>query len=288
MLIKDIYKANDAVLSLEVFPPKKSAEVDAILAALKEMAVLNPGFISVTYGAGGTGIKSKTAEIASYIKNELHAEPMAHLTVVGKDKSEVRQILDNFRANNIENVLALRGDVSEDYRGNPDFPYAKDLIAFIKEQGGFGIGGAFYPEGHIDCDSLADNFDHILQKQEAGADFLISQLFFDNEMYMRFIENARNKGVTIPLIAGIMPIMSKNQVQRMIFQCGVSLPSGIIRILHKYENKPQDLAKAGIEYANHQIETLVKNGHKHIHLYSMNKPQIARDCKAHYDKLVRE
>ena len=288
MLIKNIYQANDSVLSLEVFPPKTDTDLDKILDALREMSVLKPGFISVTYGAGGTGIKSKTAEIAAHIKNELHCEPMAHLTVIGKNKSEVIEILDNFRTHHIENVLALRGDVPENYQGNQDFPYAKDLIAFIKEQGGFGIGGAFYPEGHIECDSLADNFDHILQKQEAGADFLISQLFFDNEMYMRFIEDARSKGINIPLVAGIMPIMSKGQVQRMIFQCGVSLPSGIVKILHKYENSPEDLVKAGIEYANQQIETLVKNGHKHIHLYSMNKPQIAQACKSHYDSLIHK
>lgn len=287
MFIKDIYKNKASLLSLEVFPPKINTELESILDALKEMAALEPGFISVTYGAGGTGLKGKTVEIASYIKNTLGCEPMAHLTVVGKTRAEVREILERFQDHRIENILALRGDVGENYQGNADFPYAKDLIAFIKEHGGFGIGGAFYPEGHIDCDCLEANFEHMRQKEAAGADFLISQLFFDNEMYLRFIEKARDKGVTLPLVAGIMPIMSKSQVQRMIFQCGVSLPSGIVRILHKYEHRPEDLQKAGIDYANQQIETLVRNGHKHIHLYSMNKPQIARACKAFYDQAVR-
>ena len=285
MLIKDIYNQNDGVLSFEVFPPKTDSGVQTIMDALQEMSLMEPGFISVTYGAGGTGIKSMTTEIASYIKNTLKSEPMAHLTVIGMTKAEVREILQSFKDNNIQNIMALRGDIPVGYDGKSDFPYAKDLMEFIKSEGNFGIGGAFYPEGHIDCNCMDSNFDHILQKQESGADFLVSQLFFDDEMYMRFIEKARDKGVTIPLVAGIMPIMTKSQVQRMIFQCGVSLPSGIIKILHKYEHNHDDLMKAGIEYANGQIETLYKNGHKHIHLYSMNKPMIARECKDFYDNL---
>lgn len=286
MKIKELYKANPALLSLEVFPPKQNTELQNILDSLAEMSKLDPGFISVTYGAGGTGIKSKTREIASYIKNSLACEPMAHLTVVGKTKEEVREILQGFKEDQTENILALRGDVGEDYKGNPDFPYAKDLIAFIKEESDLGVAGAFYPEGHIDCESDQDNLEHVYQKQEAGADFLISQLFFDNQLYLDFVEKARDRGVHIPLVAGIMPIMSKSQVQRMIFQCGVSLPSAIIKILHKYENNPQDLQKAGIEYAKSQIEFLVKNGHQHIHLYTMNKPNIAQECKSFYDQLI--
>lgn len=287
MHIIDQYKHNEAVLSLEVFPPKGDAGLESITGVLSELAALKPGFISVTYGAGGTGIKSKTAEIAGHIKNDLSCEPMAHLTVVGKTKREVSEVLENLKQHNIENVLALRGDVDENYKGNPDFPYAKDLIAYIRAAGDFGIGGAFYPEGHIDCDSDEENLQHLLQKQEAGVDFLISQLFFDTEQYLRFVQKARARGAQIPLVAGIMPIMSKNQVQRMIFQCGVSLPSGIIKILHRYENHPESLLKAGIEYAQHQFEVLAQNGERHVHLYTMNKPQIARECKAFFDEVHR-
>ena len=231
-----------------------------------------------------------TTTIASFIKNKLGATPMAHLTAVGANTSDISHTLEELRGNNILNIMALRGDLpdasSESSQG--DFNYAYNLIEFIKEQGDFCCGGAFYPEGHIACESLTENYDHAYTKQAAGADFLVSQLFFDNEKFYDFADKALAKGITIPLVAGIMPILGKSQVQRMIFQCGVSLPSDIIRILHKYENNPIDLQKAGIEYACNQIEALFENGHQHIHVYSMNKPEIAVACKTKFDQLVQE
>jgi len=290
MYIRDLYKKNDAVISFEVFPPKQASSLETITSSLVQMASLNPGFISVTYGAGGTGSNSMTTSIASFIKNKLDATPMAHLTAVAAKSSDVSATLRELKSSNIFNIMALRGDLPEGFSGNPDgdFRYAYNLIEFIKNHGDFCCGGAFYPEGHIACENLEDNYTHAYKKQAAGADFLVSQLFFDNEKFYDFADAAAKKGITIPLVAGIMPILGKSQVQRMIFQCGVSLPSAIIRILHKYENNPVDLQKAGIEYACDQIEALFEHGHKFIHVYSMNKPEIAVACKTKFDILVSE
>ncbi|HZK62116.1 MAG TPA: methylenetetrahydrofolate reductase [Anaerovoracaceae bacterium] len=288
MFIKELYGKKEPVISFEVFPPKQENSLETITNSLGQMASLNPGFISVTYGAGGTGSNTMTTNIASLIKNKLGATPMAHLTAVAAKASDISASLKELKSNNIFNIMALRGDLPEGFAGDPegDFKYAYNLIEFIKSHGDFCCGGAFYPEGHIACDNLEDNYSHAYTKQAAGADFLVSQLFFDNEKFYDFADKAQKKGITIPLVAGIMPILGKSQVQRMIFQCGVSLPSSIIRILHKYENSPADLQKAGIEYACNQIEALFNNGHKYIHIYSMNKPEIAAACKTKFDKLV--
>jgi len=290
MFIRELYKNNKSIISFEVFPPKQESSVETILNSLKQMAALEPGFISVTYGAGGTGNNSMTTRIATHIKKDLGAVPMAHLTAVAATREDIALVLDELERNNIKNIMALRGDLPEGFSGNPegDFQYAYELIEFIRKQGDFSCGAACYPEGHISCENLDNNYEHAYIKQESGADFLISQLFFDNDKFFSFVEKARRRGVTIPIVAGIMPILGKSQVQRMIFQCGVSLPSEIIRILHKYENNPADLQKAGIEYACSQIETLVDNGHSYIHIYSMNKPEIAAACKERFDSLTLE
>jgi len=288
MYIKELYENKKGIISFEVFPPKAESALEAITGSLAQMASLKPGFISVTYGAGGTGNNKMTTQIASLIKNTLGTVPMAHLTAVAASFSEIAETLDELKANNIKNIMALRGDLPEGFSGKAagDFNYAYELIEFIKTRGDFCCGGAFYPEGHITCENLEKGFEHAYIKQQAGADFLISQLFFDNEKYYAYVDKAEKKGITIPLVPGIMPILGKSQVQRMIFQCGVSLPSSIIRILHKYENSPEDLQKAGIEYACNQIQELIERGHKNIHVYSMNKPAIAIACKARFDQLT--
>ncbi len=287
MHIKELYEKNDSLISFEVFPPKQESSLETITAILGQMASLNPGYISVTYGAGGTGDNSMTTSIASLIKNKLGALPMAHLTAIAAKKPAISATLEELKKNNISNIMALRGDLPEGFFGDldGDFNYAWNLIEYIKKSGDFCCGGAFYPEGHIACDNPEADYEHAYIKQEAGADFLVSQLFFDNEKFYTFADHGAKRGITIPLVAGIMPILGKSQVQRMIFQCGVSLPSAIIRILHKYENSPSDLQKAGIEYACNQIEALFNNGHKYIHVYSMNKPEIAIACKAKFDQL---
>lgn len=280
MPIKDLYAKGSPVVSLEVFPPKKDAEIEVIYEALGKMAGLSPDFISVTYGAGGSG-GTKTEEIASFILNTCKIEPLAHITCVGANYEETRRALDGFRNKGIKNVLALRGDLPANEARLGSYRYAEELIAEIRARGDFCIGAACYPEGHIDCGSPQLDMDYLLRKQEAGADFLITQLFFDNKLIYRFLEKARKRGVTLPVSAGVMPILGRSQIERMVFMCGVSLPSEIVKLLHKYENNPDDLQSAGIEHAAKQIEELIKHGVDGVHIYTMNRPHIAEYCLKH-------
>jgi len=275
--IRNCYEKNRPVLSFEVFPPKRDADIDTVYRALGRLAGLSPDFISVTYGAGGSGIVNKTCEIASVIKNTHGVEALAHLTCVGSGKERINALVDDLQAQNIHNILAMRGDPPADGSAPPasDYQHACDLIREIKARGGFCIGAACYPEGHIDCEEPAENMRHLLCKQVAGADFLITQLFFDNDLFWRFLEKARAAGVTLPISAGVMPILSRGQIERMIFLCGASLPSAIIKLLHRYEHSPGDLRAAGIEHAVRQMEALATGGADGVHIYTMNQPDIA-------------
>ncbi|WRS27875.1 methylenetetrahydrofolate reductase [NAD(P)H] [Oscillospiraceae bacterium MB08-C2-2] len=277
MFIKDLFSQKKPVISFEVFPPKKAADIQAIYGALEGITQLGPDFISVTYGAGGSGSSGKTGEIASAIKNKWGIEALAHLTCVGARRDQIHQIAAELKEANVLNILALRGDLPVDTALplSGDFQYAHDLIRELKELGGFCIGAACYPEGHIESDSVEESLLHLKEKQEAGADFLITQLFFENNLFFDFLEKARKTGITLPITAGVMPILSRGQIERMIFMCGSSLPSAIVRLLHKYADSPADLRKAGIEYASNQAEGLIRGGVDGVHLYSMNQPDIA-------------
>lgn len=277
-MIKNLYTQDRPVFSFEVFPPKKDDDIAGIYAALGEMTALAPDFISVTYGAGGAGGKNKTAEIASFIEEKCGTQALAHLTCVGTGREQIRHTLDEMRAVGITNILALRGDLPPGGTVGEGYRYASELIQDIRAYGGFCIGAACYPEGHISCDDLEQDMQYLLQKQQAGADFLITQLFFENDTFFRFYERALAAGITIPVSAGIMPILGRQQIERMIFMCGASLPSGIIRLLHKYEDSPEDLRKAGIEYAARQARELLEQEVDGVHIYTMNKPDIARRC----------
>jgi len=285
MQIKKLYTYGRPIVSFEVFPPKKDTGLADIYAALDRMSYLSPDFISVTYGAGGGKNSSLTAEVASFIQSKLGICSIAHLTCVGASRESIRCLLEQIKLKGIHNVLALRGDLPDTgeagYCADTFYRYAEDLIRDIRDQDDFCIGAACYPEGHIDCEDL--NFDTtcLRRKQEAGADFLITQLFFDNDFFYRFIERVRSGGVTLPISAGVMPILSRSQIERMIFLCGASLPSSIIKLLHKYENNPNDLSRAGIEYAAKQIENLIAHGVDGVHIYTMNKPDIAEFCMNH-------
>jgi methylenetetrahydrofolate reductase (NADPH) len=278
MSIKDLFKTKKPVISFEIFPPKKDFGVETIYSTIDELAKLNPDFISVTYGAGGIG-SDKTVEIASIIKNKYKIEALAHLTCITSDKDRIRHMIDDLKANNIENILAMRGDIPEgfQFQSNNKYKFALDLIKDIKKYGEFAVGAAAYPEGHIECDDLRINAIHLKQKVDAGADFLITQLFFDNNLFHKFLNLKENLSINIPISAGIMPILNKSQVQKMIFMCGASLPSNIIKMLYKYENKPESLRKAGIEYATEQVIDLIANGVEGIHIYTMNQPEIAKE-----------
>lgn len=260
-------------VSFEIFPPKGELDIPSFRNMMDGFSKLDPDFISVTYSAGGGGNSHKTIDLASIIQNEYSIPAIAHLTCINSNRQEVDGVIDSIVANGIKSVLALRGDIVEG-KEPTDFKFAKELIPLLKERN-LRVGAACYPEGHVTCENLDDDIRYLKEKEDAGADFFLSQLFFDNCSYYKFIERARKQGITKPVHAGIMPISSKSQIMRMIFMCGASLPRDIILILNKYENNPDDLRKAGIEYASKQIIDLMKNGVDGIHIYSMNKPETA-------------
>ena len=264
------------VFSFEVFPPKKTSPIEYVYGKLEEICALKPDFISVTYGAGGTGGHSRTCEIASKIKHGFGVESVAHLTCVNSSRADIDATLEDFRKNGIENILALRGDFVDGVEPKHDFRYASELCGYIAQKGGFDIAGACYPEGHVEAkDEVADIL-NLKKKVDAGATHLISQLFFDNASYYRFIERMRIAEISVPVEAGIMPVTNKAQIERMVSLCGASLPSKFTKVMQRYESRPEALRDAGIAYAVEQIVDLIANGVDGIHLYTMNNPYVAR------------
>lgn len=278
MKILDKFSDDKTILSFEVFPPKKTSPIESIYSKLDELKELDPAYISVTYGAGGT-VANNTCAIASKIKNELKIEPLAHITCVNSNKEQVSAVLKQFKENNIENVLALRGDIVPDLPPQTDFRHADELTRFIKDMGDFHIAGACYPEVHPDADDEISDVMNLKKKVAAGAEFLISQLFFDNNSFYDFEKRCRLAGINVPIEAGIMPVVNKNQIQRMVSTCGASLPAKFSHIMNRYENNPEALRDAGIAYAVDQCVDLIANGVKGIHLYTMNNPYVARKIK---------
>ena len=287
MKISSLFDKNSTVFSFEVFPPKKTSPIETIYKTLDELKDLNPDFISVTYGAGGNLADSSTCDIASIIKNKYKIEPVAHLTCVSCSKTDIDSILDKFKENNIENILALRGDINPNFPPKDDFKYASELITYIKEKGGFDLSGACYPEVHLEAKSMVDDILNLKKKVDAGADHLISQLFFDNSVFYDFVEKAKIAGINVPIEAGIMPVVNKNQIERMVSMCGASLPAKFSKIIQRYENNPEALRDAGIAYAVDQIVDLVSNGVDGIHLYTMNNPYIARKISESVLNIIR-
>lgn len=281
MKIKNCYQQKKPVVSLEFFPPKKETGIETIYQTLEAFKGVRPDFISVTYGAAGSKSDNKTLELASIIKNKYGIEPLHHLSCVANTKEEMQRLLTEIKGAGIENILALRGDIPVEAEVFPkDFRYAKDLIASIKETSHFSVGAACYPEGHIDQLTGSENIDYLKEKMDAGADFFISQLFFNNDVFYRLVEAANKGQVFAPISAGIMPILSRGQVEKMIFMCGTSLPSELIKIIHKYQDSVEDLQKAGLEYALNQMEDLLKHGVDGIHVYAMNRPVVAKEAMA--------
>jgi methylenetetrahydrofolate reductase (NADPH) len=255
--------------------------IEKIYDTLDELAVLKPDFISVTYGAGGSA-SAYTIEIASKIKHDLKTESVAHLTCLYLSEEEAREVLSRIEENGIENVLALRGDSSPDFEPKNRFCYASDLISFIKENNpNLNILGACYPEGHSESPNKIDDLRCLKKKTDAGASHLVSQLFFDNSLFFDFAEKARIAGIEAPIEAGIMPVVNKKQIERMVSLCGASLPEKFLKIMNRYEDNPEALRDAGIAYAVDQIVDLVTRGVDGIHLYTMNNAYIARRiCEA--------
>lgn len=276
-MIRDLFK-NKQTLSFEVFPPKKDDEFEAAIDVLDKLGALQPDFISVTYGAGGSRSK-KTVEIASYIQNALHIDALAHMTCVGCKKETLLDVVEDLKKVNVKHCLALRGDRPRDMTDEQflsrDFAYASDMIAYLKEHTDLQIAGACYTEKHFEAPSIESDMESLKRKQDAGAEFLITQLFFDNDYFYSFREKCDKFGITIPICAGIMPITSAKQIGTSVSLSGSSVPKALADLIATYGENPADMRKAGIDYAINQIKDLQKNGVDGIHIYTMNKPLMA-------------
>lgn len=271
---------NKKSISFEIFPPKKDGAFDTVFETLDALAKLEPDFISVTYGAGGSR-SGETIQIASYIQNKLGIDAMAHVTCVGSRKEQLLKVCEALKENHIEHILALRGDrprdMSDEQFLSRDFAHASDMMSFIKEHTNLHMAGACYPEKHFEAFSMESDLNNLRRKQEAGAEFFISQLFFDNDFYYSFLEKAAKKGITVPICAGIMPITSAKQIGTTITLAGSSVPKALADILATYGDNPEEMRKAGIDYAIRQIRDLQENGVGDIHIYTMNKPKMATE-----------
>lgn len=277
-------------LSFEVFPPKTDAVYDSVKAATESIAKLCPTFMSVTYGAGG-GTSRYTLEIAKNIKKEWGVESLAHLTCVSSTKETVRQRIADFKQAGIENVMALRGDIpaekQDEDRSKWDYRHAVELIRELKESdAGFCVGGACYPEVHPESANQKEDVRYLKEKVDAGCDFLTTQMFFDNNLLYNFLYKIREAGITVPVIAGIMPITSANQVDRAIKLSGSFMPRRFASLVDKFGDDPAAMKQAGIAYATDQILDLFANGVTNVHVYSMNKPDVAEKIQSNLSEIL--
>ena len=276
MKIADIHKQKKNVLSFEIFPPKKDEELKNIDETLEILCELKPDFISVTFGAGGSSNHNKTIELAKKIREEYHVEPVVHLTCLCYDKKEIDEFSKILTAEGIQNVLALRGDRNPNVSEKDDFKHASELTAYLKEKGDFCIAGACYPECHPESENRIEEMRNLKKKVDAGAEVLLSQLFFDNQYFYRFVDDCRIAGIDVPVTPGIMPVINAAQIKRMVTLCGASLPPKFERIINKYADNKAALFDAGMSYALSQIIDLLANDVDGIHLYTMNNPVVAR------------
>jgi len=276
MLIKDLFKTVRPVISFEIFPPRNDSPIETIYRTLDGLKDLQPDFISVTYGAGGSNT-CKTGEIAAIVKHRYGIEALAHLTCITAQSADIKRAVEQLTAYGIENVLALRGDrpVDPNCPLSSDYCYARDLIRDLQQHAHFCIGAACYPEGHIECIDPALDLIYLKEKVDAGVDFLITQLFFDNELFYAFREKMVAKNINVPVTAGIMPVLNKKQIEHILKLCKVHLPRKFTRIMERYEHNAEALKEAGIAYATEQIIDLLSSGVEGIHLYTMNRPEVA-------------
>ena len=276
MYIRELYRAKKLPVSYEIFPPKGELRVEELRGTLEALAGTEPDFISVTCSAGGSGNGKNTAALTGIIEREYGIPAVAHVTCVNSTRADVDGAIEDIRSQGISNVFALRGDKLPGSETR-DFRYGAQLVRYLRERTDFCVGGGCYPEGHVECDDFDEDIRHLREKQDAGAEFFLSQLFFENTVFYRFIDRARAAGVSVPIDAGIMPIMGKSQITRMVFMCGASLPSAVVRMVNRYENDPASLLKAGMEYAARQIVELAESGAASgIHIYTMNKSEVAK------------
>ena len=275
--IRDILKDQTPQVSFEIFPPKTDAGYDSVLSAAEKIAALKPSFISVTYGAGG-GTSKNTVSIASHIKDDFGVTSLAHLTCVSSTREEVHQVIDKLKEKNIDNILALRGDIPKDnaFPLPNQYRYACELIEDIKQQGDFCIGAACYPEGHVETEHKKDDISNLKTKVDCGVDFLTTQMFFDNNAFYSFMDKLEKAGIDIPVHAGIMPVTAAKQLGTSVTLSGSSVPVEMSNMIAKYGENPEDMKKAGIEYAVNQILDLKKHGVAGVHIYSMNKADVTK------------
>jgi methylenetetrahydrofolate reductase (NADPH) len=284
MLIRDLFGQKKRTLSFEVFPPVREGNLESLFKTVAELKELKPDFISVTYGAGG-GTRDKTIEIASRVQNEFGSEALAHLTCVAATRDDIARIVEEMKKHNIENILALRGDPPKGeekfVRPAGGFGFANELVSFIRELNGFCIGVAGYPEGHPEASSFDDDLKNLKRKVDAGADFIVTQLFFNNDDFYRFRDRALALKINVPIIPGIFPILNYKQVLRITELCGAKIPSALGEKLCWLKDKPEDVEKYGIEYAQKQARDLLHNEVRGLHICTMNQSRAAR-------KIVRE
>lgn len=276
MNIRTLFDQKKIVFSFEVFPPKRTYSIDTIYKTLEELKDLKPDYISVTYGAGGSGSDNRTLELAKTIREKYGVEPLAHITCINSTKQKVEEELKLFKQSGITNVLALRGDITPEAVRSNDFQHASDLVSFIKSVGDFNIVGACYPEGHPESENMVADIRNLKRKVDMGVTHLNSQLFFDNDDFYRFIELAQTAGIDVPIQAGIMPVTNSKQIERMVSMVGAKLPSRFAKIMARYGNNPVAMRDAGIAYATEQIIDLAANDVKGIHLYTMNNSYVAK------------
>lgn len=275
MLIRDIFKnKNKLIKSFELFPPKEDYDYEKLFKTVKELKNLEPDFVSITYGAGGS-TRNRTVDIASKIKNEIGIETVAHFTCVNTNKEQISSILDELKAKNIHNILALRGDPPKGQENFTKtiggFEYASDLVSFIKAHNDWSISVAGYPEGHQDAESLKSDIEHLKIKVDNGADLIISQMFFDNTYFYKYCDLAAKAGISIPIVPGIFPILNYKAIKRIASLCGATIPKTLQDSLEKVKDSKADTRKVGIEHAIKQSEDLIDNGVPGLHFYSMNK-----------------
>ncbi len=286
MKIRELLNADKPTLSFEVFPPKKEADAEPIRRALGEISAIRPDFMSVTYGASG-GTSKSTLEMASFLKDTCGTTALAHLTCVSFTPEELAAQLEKLHAAGIENILALRGDVPEGGAKPGSYAYASQLVEHIKKSGyDFCVGGACYPEGHVECANQDQDLENLKKKVDAGCEFLTTQMFFDNAALYSFLYRLREKDIRVPVIAGVMPVTNVKQISRITGLSGTTLPSRFRMIVDKFGHDPAAMKQAGIAYATEQIIDLVANGVKGIHVYTMNKPDVAASIAANLSHIL--
>ena len=289
MKIKDLLNQDKLSLSFEVFPPKTETGFDSVKSATEEIAKLRPAFMSVTYGAGG-GTSKYTLDIAQNIKKAYGVPTLAHLTCVSSSKATVREKIEQMKDAGIENIMALRGDIPADMQSADrcawDYQHAVELVRELKKAGDFCIGGACYPEVHPESACQKDDIEYLKEKVDAGCDFLTTQMFFDNNLLYNFLYKIREAGITVPIVPGIMPITNANQVERAIKLSGSFMPQRFKSIVDKFGNDPLAMKQAGIAYATDQIIDLYANGIKNVHVYSMNKPEVAQKIQSNLSDIL--